>query len=360
MRRAAAVLLFVVLAVMPVAASAAPRAAATQVPGRAPAARLPAWQTPGRAAAPRLAAPQTTLRPTVRSGDGIALGAFIPEAPAMASAIDGYTRVVGVSPAIVMWYEDWAHNGFDPALMQTVAARGATPLVTWDPWDWSGDAIDQPAYSLSAIAAGGHDDYVRRWATAAAAWGRPLYLRFAPEMNGVWAPWEAFVNGNTPADYVAAWRHMVNIFRQQGATNVRWVWCPNVIASDALTFAPFYPGDAYVDWVGLDGYNGGTALLWGGWLSVSQLFGPSYGVLTALTSKPVMIGETASAEAGGDKAAWITQGLLTDLPAQFPAVRAMVWFDGVKETDWRVNSSPAALAAFRQVAASPLYQGSLH
>jgi len=358
MRHAAAVLLFVVLALSPPAASAAPRVAATQVQGRPAAARLPASQTPSRAAAPRMAAPQV-IRPAVRSGDGIALGAFIPDFPATAGAIDGYAGLVGASPAIVMWYEDWAHHGFDPALMQAVAARGAMPLVTWDPWDWSGDPINQPAYSLSTIAAGSHDDYVRQWAQGAAAWGRPLYLRFAPEMNGVWAPWEAWVNGNTPGDYVAAWRHVVTVVRQQGATNVRWVWCPNVIASDALTFAPFYPGDAYVDWVGLDGYNGGTALLWGGWLSVSQIFGLSYGVLTALTSKPVMIGETASAEAGGDKAAWITQGLLTDLPAQFPTVRALVWFDAVKETDWRINSSPAALAAFRQVAASPLYQGSL-
>jgi len=258
-----------------------------------------------------------------------------------------------------MWYEDWVNNGFDPTLMNTVTAHGAVPVLTWDPWDWNGDPINQPAYSLSTIANGSHDAYLQQWAKGAAAWGRPLYLRFAPEMNGNYTTWGVGVNGNAPGDYVAAWQHVVTVFRQQGATNVRWVWCTNIISGDTLTFAQFYPGDAYVDWVALDGYNGGTALAWGGWESFSQVIGVSYNVLTSITNKPVMIGETGSAEQGGDKAAWITQGLLTDLPAQFPAVRALVWFDDTKETDWRVNSSPAALAAFSQVAASSLYSGTL-
>src|SRR5436305_951631 len=161
-------------------------------------------------------------------------------------------------------------------------------------------------------------------------------------MNGDWFSWGIGVNGNTSADYVAVWRHVVDIFRQENATNVRWVWCPNVMDTPQSVFAALYPGDSYVDWVGLDGYNWGTSQpgdRYKQWTKLSDIFGASYDALIALTTKPLMIAETASTELGGDKAAWITQGLLTDLPARFPAVRAVIWFDENKETDWRVNSS---------------------
>src|SRR5436853_485094 len=83
--------------------------------------------------------------------------------------------------------------------------------LAWLPWVTTG-GVGRPAYALRAIAAGEHDAYVREWARAAAAWGGPLYLRFAHEMNGDWYPWSVGVNGNTSADYQAAWRHVVDIF----------------------------------------------------------------------------------------------------------------------------------------------------
>ena len=141
------------------------------------------------------------------------------------------------------------------------------------------------------------------------------------------------------------------IFREEGATNVQCIWSPNVAYSGSTPFGDLYPGDAYVDWVGLDGYNGGRALSQR-WLSFSQIFMASYETLAAMGSKPMMITETASTELGGDKAAWIRQGLLNDIPSKFPRVHAVIWFNENKETDWRVNSSPQSLAAYREVAAS--------
>jgi beta-mannanase len=266
--------------------------------------------------------------------------------------------MVGQSPATVMWFQDWAQDGaFKTYRMDITASRGATPMVTWEPWDYAaGASVSQPAYSLRTIAAGDHDAYVRRWARDARAWGKPFYLRFAHEMNGEWTSWSPGVNGNTSAQYVAAWRRVHEIFRQEGATNARWVWCP---ASSRPFGAELYPGDAYVDWVCLDGYNWGTSRSWSSWRSFSAVFGPSYDKLTTMTNKPVMIGETASAEQGGDKGEWIRRGLLEEVPGRFPRVRAVLWFDKDKETDWRVNSSPASLAAFKEVAASPIYQGRL-
>lgn len=296
----------------------------------------------------------------LRTPPTVALGAFIPDAPGDPAAIDAFADRVGRTPAVVLWYQHWggASAYFDPALLDMVIARGAMPMITWEPWVPNG-GVDQPAYSLAAIARGDFDDYVDSWAVALAADGRTVYLRFGHEMNGTWYPWAAGVNGNTAADYVAAWRHVRGRFTAVGAINVRWVWSPNVAFGGSTAMTDLYPGDAYVDWLGLDGYNWGTSQSWSRWQSFAQAFGASYATITATARKPVMIAETASTELGGDKAAWISAAFAHAIPTEFPLVRAVVWFDADKETDWRIDSSEAALAAYRLVAADPAYRGTL-
>ncbi|MGE5407107.1 MAG: hypothetical protein ACM3NV_00690, partial [Syntrophothermus sp.] len=112
-----------------------------------------------------------------------------------------------------------------------------------------------------------------------------------------------------------------------------------------------------VDFVGLDGYNWGTES-GNVWQSAESVFAESYALLTTLTSKPVIITETASGEAGGDKAAWIKNTFMSTIPRQFPRVSAVIWFNKVQEEDWRVNSSEASLAAYRAVVNCSLYGGS--
>jgi len=280
-------------------------------------------------------------------------------APQNPAQIDDFAILVGTQPTIIMWYQQWgsADSDFEPAAFAAVRARGAMPMVTWMPCDPNGGPI-QPAFALRTIIAGVHDAYIDRWARAAAAMGQPMYLRFAHEMNGGWYSWAPGINGNSGADYVAAWRHVHDIFQRDGATNVRWVWSPNVMIG-AGPSAAMYPGDAYVDWVGLDGYNWGPIDASRRWQRLADIFGPSYDALTKITNKPVMIAETASTEAGGDKAGWIRQGLLTDVPERLPKVRAVIWFDENKEADWRPNSSGTALATFQEAARSTIYRGRL-
>ena len=151
---------------------------------------------------------------------------------------------------------------------------------------------------------------------------------------------------------------MHNIFTSVGATNAHWVWTANTSATGLTPMAQDFPGDAYVDWIGLECYN------WGGnpghtWQSLSTVLGPSYTEAAALSSRPMMLSEVSSAEQGGSKADWITQGLLSTIPQSFPRVRAVVWFDWNEQYDWRINSSSASLSAFRAAVASPLYQGSV-
>src|SRR5215218_454247 len=196
--------------------------------------------------------PHEARKPHPRS---IALGAFIDRAPENPAKIDEFASMVGRQPSVVMWYQDWATPGvkeFNGAMMDEVLERGAMPVVTWEPADWTMGA-NQPNYTLQTIIRGDHDEYVRQWAREAAAWRKPFYLRFAHEMNGNWYPWSPLANGNGgPNEYVAAWRHVHAIFREEGATNVRWVWNPDRSFPDRPSYASLYPGDEYVDWVAID------------------------------------------------------------------------------------------------------------
>lgn len=264
-------------------------------------------------------------------------------------------------PAIVMWYEQWA--GWDQGRLrrrdlEVVASRGAVPMITWDPWDPTA-GLCQPAFHLNRIVQGDFDAYIDSWANGLATFGRPVYLRFGHEMNGDWYLWCPGVNGNTDEDYVDAWRHIHRRFTSVGTPNVQWVWSPNIEYAGSRALASLYPGDAFVDWLGIDGYNWGTSRAGKSWESFADLFGPSYRELKALTSKPIMIAETASSEVGGDKAAWISDAFLTQLPVHFPAVRAVIWFNENKETDWRAASSPSSLASFREAIAHPYFGGRL-
>lgn len=318
-------------------------------------------RTPTRGATVVVTATTTATQSPIST---IALGAYVDSAPEY-DTLPEYVSTVGSTPKILMWYRNWKNGpnpSFTPSDLDVAYKNGAMPMISWQPLD--GDASDnQPTYSCANIIVGQYDGFITTWAQAAAAYQKPFYLRLAHEMNGDWYPWGTAPgnpNNNSPAQYIAMWRHVVTIFRQQGATNVRWVWSPNAI-SEFSTFSPFdqnYPGNEYVDWVGIDGYNFGTAY-GSGWRTISEIFGTSYDALTAMTTKPIMIAEIGASEQGGNKAAWIQQGLLTEIPQRLPRVRALVWFDVKRDIDYRVNSSPASLAAFRAVVKLPLYQGIL-
>ncbi|MHB8967577.1 MAG: glycoside hydrolase family 26 protein [Thermoleophilia bacterium] len=247
------------------------------------------------------------------------------------------------------------NDSFYAAGLRPVAASGHMVMLSWEPWDRNHhDPVNQPAYRLRNITAGYYDDQIRRWARDLRDFQYPILLRPMSEMNGNWTSWSGTVNGNSPADFAPAWRRIHDIFEQEGATNVSWVWTPNRDGSTAAavsTFDLYYPGDRFVDYIGLSGYNWGTMYntpSWiSSWQSFEQVFGNSYDVMTSRTDKPVIITETASTELGGNKSQWITD-TFNMLPTRFPRIRIITWFNISKETDWRVQSSSASLLAFRQ------------
>ena len=271
-------------------------------------------------------------------------GVTTPGGPSATDELDAVTATVGEAPSIVLSYADFTREP-DVAGLEAVTARGAVPLVTWEPWVAGGGRV-QPAHALDRITAGDHDAYLRRWAEALKAFGRPVLLRFAHEMNGDWYPWAEGVNGNGPGDHAAAWRHVHAVFAAVGTPEVSWVWSPNVPYAGSVPLDGLYPGADVVDAVALDGYNWGASLPWGGWTSPQALFDPGLAELRRLApGLPVLIAETASGELGGSKPDWV-RDLVAHLAAQ-PDVTALVWFDHLKETDWRIASTPESAAALR-------------
>jgi hypothetical protein len=234
---------------------------------------------------------------------------------------------------------------FDRYAFDNIRNHGSIPFFTWG--SQSVPSTDnEPNFQLADVLAGTYDGHITSFATAAKSWGHPFFLRFNHEMNGDWFPWSEGVNGNQPGQYAAAWRHVHDIFTSVGVANASWVWCPNVDPNNMWTpLSGLYPGDEYVDWTCLDGYNWGPTK--GGWVSFDSLYQSTYQSITTsiAPSKPMIIGEIGSTENGGSKAVWISD-MFTRLPA-YPKIRGFVWEDSnVDSMDWPIESAPTSQSAF--------------
>ena len=267
---------------------------------------------------------------SARAQQPVAWGAFTPGAPESRATMDAFNARVGRRAAIWHTYKSFDQEAFPTITVGTAHDAGGVPLITWEPFN-------RP---LRNIARGDYDGYIRNSARQAVAFGKPILLRFAHEMNGDWYPWGLGVNGNSAGDYIAAWRHVVRVFRNENAHNVKHVWAPNT-----GSFSTLWPGDDYVDYLGLDGYNWGAK--YDNWESFEQVFDSSYRQIVRLSKKPLLITEFAANERGGDKAAWVRHAFSREVAQRYPQIRALVWFDENKEADWRVNSSDATLSAMR-------------
>jgi hypothetical protein len=290
------------------------------------------------------------------------------QAPWDVGAVARFEELARKPVSLVQFFQPFADCSTSPCSfydfpttpLENVRSHGAIPVLSWSSQSIP-SSLEEPEFQLSDVIEGRYDAYITEFATAARDWGHPFFLRFDWEMNGNWFPWSEGVNGNGPGEFVAAWRHVHDLFSAAGATNVTWVWCPMVDPNGSLTgIASQYPGDAYVDWTGLDGYNwGANPASPKGWRSFDQLFSSTYGEIVegVAPSKPMMIGELGSSEQGGSKAAWI-ENMLATVPADYPQVRALLWFDKYDDgMDWPLETSPAATDAFAQGIQSPVYEG---
>jgi hypothetical protein len=289
------------------------------------------------------------------------------QAPWDMSAVARFEELSGKSASVVQFFQPFAEcnpscsfYAFPTSPMESIRAHGSIPALSWSSQSIP-SSLSEPDFQLSDVVEGRYDEFLNRFATEAREWGHPFFLRFNWEMNGNWFPWSEGVNGNSAGQYVAAWRHVHDIFAAAGATNASWVWCPFVDPAGSLqALGPLYPGDAYVDWTGLDGYNWGTnPSSPRGWRSFDQLFEASYDQITEsiAPSKPLMIGEMGASEQGGSKPEWIGE-TMAQVPVEYPRVKALLWFDKFDDgMDWPVETSTAAAGAFAHGLQNPAYLG---
>jgi Glycosyl hydrolase family 26 len=283
------------------------------------------------------------------------------EAPWDMSAAAAFTGYTGKGPSLIEFsspFLDCTRSPCSPfefpaEQMEKIRAYGAIPFFSWSSAPLPGHEIE-PEFQLSDLTAGIHDEYIRAFAEEARNWGHPFFLRFNWEMNGNWFSWSEGVNGNEPGEFVAAWRHVHDIFTAVGATNVTWVWCPYAYGGSYKKRKPlegFYPGDSYVDWTCLDGYNWGNNLVKPRpWVSFDDLFEAAYRELTeeVAPTKPVMLGEVASNGGNRGKGRWL-KDMFRQIRLEYRRIRGLIWFDKVdRDIYWPLEGQPAALSAFRR------------
>jgi len=290
-----------------------------------------------------------------RCSTSVVLGITEPPSPADTSdglpgagtaSLQNFAVEAGRPAAVAADYQQWGGSpGFIAAQARADAEAGAVEEISWEPFDYTG-GLTQPAYTDRSIASGAYDSYLKSWAAGAKAYKKPLFVRFAAEMNGNWDSWDVGVNGNTAADYVAMWRHVYAVVTGAGAKNITWLWSPNVSYAGSPSLASVYPGSAYVGVVALDGYNWGSAYSYTSWQSFGQIFNPDLASLAKVApGKPIWIAETASTEQGGSKAAWIADAFKQ--VDSNPNIVGLAWFDfNQPPTYWPINSSAASLQAF--------------
>ncbi|MFZ4895808.1 glycosyl hydrolase [Plantibacter sp. Mn2098] len=302
-------------------------------------------------------------------------GLYTEQAPFNWATLDNTAAKIGVQPGLVGYFQGW-DQPFRADAVTRSWQKGALPMMTWEsrPITSGNDQVNEPEYTLPKILGdpdagvpGAYDDYIRQYAKDIVANGLPLAMRFNHEMNGIWYPWSEMdgkgnpINGNRPGDYVKVWKHVHDIFEQEGANSlVIWVWAPNIINNlpahhqkpDYL--ASLFPGDDYVDWVGLSGYLR-PAYKPDNDFTFGYTFNKSLNALRALTAKPIVLAEVGASETGGHKPAWVKSvfdGLSEPANAD---VIGISWFslavttyvEGVRGTnDWRVDSRADSLAAF--------------
>ncbi|PKN07470.1 MAG: endoglucanase [Deltaproteobacteria bacterium HGW-Deltaproteobacteria-8] len=292
-----------------------------------------------------------------------AFGVALDGLPVTAQMIDAARASTGLPMRLVQFYVQWPENAAGPwvepvdslsASLTAIQAAGAVPCLTWEPMS-IGVGGRETVIPTRRILAGEYDAYIAEVARAVRGFGSPVLLRLAHEMNLARYHWGSDAAGygpESPERYKALFRRVVEIFRAQGAGNALFVFCPNV---DSLPVEPwnrasaYYPGDAFVDVLGMDGYNWGTSHTKAthgydsSFRSFRDIFRPLFDELRALApAKPLMVFETATTSKGGDKARWVAEALDT---ASSWGLLAVVWFEVDKEQDWPLRKGAGSGSA---------------
>ncbi|MBC7652848.1 MAG: cellulase [Oligoflexus sp.] len=254
---------------------------------------------------------------------------------------------------IIQIYEAWGEGEkykFPTNKVDAIVRIGSIPMITWEPWLEKFTKESFPKikelnqrnnHGLTSVANGDYDSYIKEWATEAAKVGYPIYLRCGHEMNDPYRyPWGP--QNNDPAEFVAAFKHIKDVFESVGATNIMWVWSPHLSYGK---YKEYYPGSDYVDIIATGALNYGTSSSWSNWYTFKEIFGNYYDQLASFY-KPIMIAEFGCLKPGGSRAKWFRE-TFADFNTKYPYVNAILFFDyssdgtiTYKNVSWNIKDDP--------------------
>jgi Glycosyl hydrolase family 26 len=257
------------------------------------------------------------------------LGTFEPGAPSDYGVVASFARTANRQPNLVGYYSGWTQP-FDMASARMLQAHGAVPFVQ----------IDPTATSIKGIASGTYDDYLRSYADSVRNFRHAVVIGFGHEMNASWYPWG--YKRVPAATFVGAWRHIVTLFREEGAQNVTWLWTLQAVEPGTGPIASWWPGAQYVTWVGIDGFYYRPSD------TFTNVFGKTITQVRTFTNKPVLLSEIAVGPAAGQFAK--IQDLFHGM-ARYRTL-GLVWFDkaqhgSIFHQDWRLADNLQAQISFR-------------
>ena len=266
-------------------------------------------------------------------------------------------NMLGYPLPLIQIYVAWGdkdNEQFPMLYAKAIYDLGSTPMITWEPWlnDFDREAHNLPAVGdpnkkgMMAVARGEYDFYLKKWAQDLKAFGHVVFVRLGHEMNDPYRyPWGP--QNNKPEAFIAAWRHVVQVFRQLNVHNVIWVWAPQPAY---LHYKEYFPGKNYVDWVGVGTLNYGTVAPWSKWWTFKEIFGNYYDRLNVF-GKPMMITEMGSLTVGGSRTQWFKQAF-DSLPEKYPGLHALLFFNDNsdnttlnKSLDWSIVDDTATCRA---------------
>jgi len=266
----------------------------------------------------------------------ILLGAFDNEAKDNFEPVVDLEDSLKITFPLIHMYVAWGSkkdSRFPAARVANITELGSVPVITWEPWLSAFSEEEYPGLrppaerdknGMKDVATGLYDTYITTWARAAKKANRTIFLRLGHEMNDAYRyPWGP--QNNTAQDFIAAWQHVHDIFVKEGAKNVLWVWSPH----PAYDFKDYYPGDKYVDHVGVGILNYGVVAAWSRWWAFKDIFGNHYPQLAAY-NKPIMITEFGSLAVGGNRARWYADAL-DSMPQKYPLVKSILFFHFSKD-----------------------------
>ncbi len=285
--------------------------------------------------------------------------------------IDDFATLAQKKPFWVYFSNNW-YNGiaFPKEAVTTIDKNGSVPFIRLMPRSMLYETTSEPILTMKRIAKGDFDSFLKQWAKDAKSYAKPLMVEFGPEVNGDWEPWNGTYTGgakNGPQQFIAAYRHIIQLFRTQGVENITWVYHITIPSSPDTSwnsYAAYYPGNDYIDWIGLSVY--GALSTDDTWQSFTDKLDKAYPqLLKAFPQKPFAVVETGVVENPdkGNKAIWLKRTFTALQNNRYPNIKAIsLWHAQWQEANGneansRIDSSPEVLDTVRQAVASPFFIG---